>query len=206
MIINGVIAVVLGYLFGSIPTAYIVARLKTSKDVRQIGSGNLGGLNVFRQIGAWVALPVAIVDLGKGAAAVAIAHWLLGLSPLFVMLTGLAAVIGHNWMVWMKFSGGKGVGTMIGALSVVMPLYGYWQGLAIFLGIILVVLLITRNIALASASALIFLPLITWLGTKSWTATIFACILGIVVLIKFFPTARSTWAKSKTIGDFIFDR
>jgi len=206
MIINAIIAIVLGYLLGSIPTAYIVARLATRKDIRKMGGGNVGGLNVYREVGVWAAVAVAIVDLGKGAAAVAIAHWLLDLSPLFVLLAGLAAVIGHNWMVWMKFRGGKGMGAAIGALAVVMPLYGYWQGLPIFLGIIIVVLIITHNIALSMGTALVFLPLITWLGTKSLTATILAIALGVVILIKFLPTARAAWAKSRTKEEFIFDR
>ena len=206
MILKAIIAIVLGYLLGSIPTAYIVSRLATGKDIRQMGGGNVGGLNVFREIGFWAILPVVIVDLGKGAAAVAIAHWLLDLPPLFVLLAGLAAVIGHNWMVWLKFSGGKGIGATIGALAMVMPLYGYWQGLVIFLGIFVVVALITHNVAMASGTALLFLPLITWLGTKSLTATMIAIILGVAILIKFLPTARTNWAKSKTIGDFIFDR
>jgi len=206
MIINAIIAIVLGYLLGSIPTAYIVARLATGKDIRKMGGGNVGGLNVSREVGIWAILPVAIVDLGKGAAAVAIAYWLLDLSPLFVLLAGLAAVIGHNWMVWLKFSGGKGMGAAIGALAVAMPLYGYWQGIAIFLGIFVVVASITRNVALASATALVFLPLVTWLGTKSGTATILAIALGVVILIKFLPTARAAWAKSSTTREFIFDR
>jgi len=206
MIINTIIAIVIGYLLGSIPTAYIVARLTTSKDIRQMGGGNVGGLNVFREIGFWAILPVAIVDLGKGAAAVAIAHWLLDLPPLFVLLAGLAAVIGHNWMVWLKFSGGKGMGATIGALAMAMPLYGYWQGILIFLGIFVVIAIITRNVALASSTALVFLPLITWLGTQSLTATIVAIALGVVILIKFLPTARAAWAKSRTKEEFIFDR
>ena len=206
MIINPIIAIVLGYLLGSIPTAYIVARLTTSKDIRQMGGGNVGGLNAFREVGFWAIVPVAIVDLGKGAAAVAIAHWLLDLSPFFVLLAGLAAVIGHNWMVWLKFSGGKGMGATIGALAVAMPLYGYWQGIVIFLGIFVVVVLITRNVALASCTGLVFLPLITWLGTKSLTATSVAIALGVVILIKFLPTARAAWAKSRTKEEFIFDR
>jgi len=206
MIMNEAIAILLGYLLGSIPTAYIVTRLATGQDIRQMGGGNVGGLNTFREVGYWAVLPVAVIDLGKGAAAVAIAYWLLDLPPLFVLLAGLAAVIGHNWMVWLGFKGGKGMGATIGALAVVMPLYGYWQGLAIFLSIWVVVALITRNIALASATSLVFLPLITWLGTKSLTATMVAIALGVVILVKFLPTARATWARSETIGDFIFNR
>ena len=206
MIIDAIIAIVLGYLLGSIPTAYLVARLATGKDIRQMGGGNVGGLNVFREVGFWAVVPVAIVDLGKGAAAVAIAHWVLDLPPLFVLLAGLAAVIGHNWMVWLKFSGGKGMGAALGAMGLAFPLYGYWQGIAIFLGIFVAVALITHNIALASGTSLVFLPLITWLGTKSLTATLVAIILGIIILIKYIPTARASWARSETIRDFIFDR
>jgi glycerol-3-phosphate acyltransferase PlsY len=204
-VVTGIIVIVIGYLLGSIPSAYIATRLARGKDVRQLGGGNVGGLNVYREVGAWPALVVAIVDFGKGAAAVAIAHWLLDLSPTFVMLAGLAAVIGHNWMVWLRFSGGKGMGVTIGALAVTMPLYGYWQGLLILLGIILIPFIITRNVALSMGTSLLFLPLIIWLSTKSGTATIMVIILGLVIAIRFFPTARAAWAKAEARKDFIFD-
>ena len=124
-IVTGFIAIIIGYLLGSIPSAYIAARLATGKDIRQLGGGNVGGLNVFREVGPWSALAVGIVDIGKGTAAVAIAHWLLAVPPLFVLLAGLAAVVGHNWIVFLKFSGGKGMGPAIGALATVLPLYQY---------------------------------------------------------------------------------
>jgi len=126
VVVSEIIAVVLGYLLGSIPTAYIATRVATGKDIRQLGGGNVGGLNTFREAGLRAALAVGIVDLGKGAAAVAIAYWLLGVPQLFVMLTGLAAAIGHMWMVFLKFSRGKGMGATFGALAILMPLYGYW--------------------------------------------------------------------------------
>ena len=76
-VITGIVVIVIGYLLGSIPSAYIAARLVTGKDIRQLGGGNVGGLNTYREVGIWPALAVGIVDLGKGAAAVAI-HSLLG--------------------------------------------------------------------------------------------------------------------------------
>ena len=206
MIVNEAIAIIIGYLLGSIPTAYLVTRLVKGKDIRQLGGGNVGGLNVFREVGRWPALAVGIVDVGKGAAAAAIAYWLLGVPQLFVLLAGLAAVIGHNWMVWLKFSGGKGMGATIGALAVILPVYGYWQGMVIFLGVVLIPFIITRNVALSMGIGLLLLPLITWLGIKSGTATIMSIILGLVIAIKFFPTARAAWAKAEGKGDFIFDR
>ncbi len=205
MLVNEIMAIVIGYLLGSIPSAYIATRLAAGKDIRQMGGGNVGGLNTYREVGAIPALGAGIVDVGKGAAAVAIAYWLLHVPHLFVLLAGLAAVVGHMWMVFMKFSGGKGMGATFGALAVVMPLYGYWQGLLIFLVIILIPIIITHNVALSMGIGLVFLPLIIWLGTESGSATILAIILGIVVAIKFLPTARAALAKSETKKDFIFD-
>jgi len=204
--INEALAIVIGYLLGSIPSAYIVTRLVRSKDIRELGGGNVGGLNVFREVGIWSAVVVAIIDVGKGMATIAIAYWLLDLATTFVMLAGMAAVIGHNWMVWLKFSGGKGMGAVIGALAIGMPLYGYWQGFLIFVAIILITFVITRNVALSMGTSLLSLPFIIWLGTNSVTATIMVIIIGLIIAIKFLPTARTAWAKTEAKKDFIFDQ
>jgi len=204
-IVTGFIAIIIGYLLGSIPSAYIATRLVKGKDIRQLGGGNVGGLNVFREVGPWPALVAGIVDLGKGAAAVAIAYWLLALPPLFVLLAGLASVIGHNWMVFLKFSGGKGMGATFGALAVLLPVYGYWQGLLILFGIILIPFIITRNVALSMGIGLLSLPFIIWLGMNSGIGIIMAVMVGLVIGIKFLPTAIAALAKSKTKKDFIFD-
>ncbi len=202
--VSEIIAVVLGYLLGSIPSAYIATRIATGKDIRQMGGGNVGGLNTYREVGAKPALAVGIIDLGKGAAAVAIAYWLLDVPQLFVMLAGLAAAVGHMWMVFLKFSGGKGMGPTFGALAVLMPVYGYWYGFVIFTAVILVPFVITRNVALSMGISILFLPLIIWLITQSELATVLVIILGVLVGIKFLPTARAAWAKSETKKDFIF--
>jgi glycerol-3-phosphate acyltransferase PlsY len=211
--VNGIIAVVLGYLLGSIPTAYIATRVAMGKDVRQLGGGNVGGLNVYREVGLVPAAVVGIVDVGKGAAAVAIAQWLLDVSPPFVLAAALAAVVGHNWMVFLKFSGGKGMGATIGALFVLLPLYGYSLGLAFFFGVILIPFIITRNVALSMGVGLLSLPFIGWLGVKSPPPgysqaefIIFAIVLGLVILVKFIPTARVTAARTRSVKGFVFDR
>ena len=209
MIINGIIAIFLGYLLGSIPSAYIAARLATGKDIRQMGGGNGGGLNTYREVGLWPAVAVGIVDLGKGTAAVAIAYWVLALTDLtqpWVLAAGLAAVIGHNWMVWLKFSGGKGMGAAIGVLAVLMPLYGYWQGPLIFLGIVSIPFFITRNVALSMGIGLVTVPFIGWLGMKSGLFVTWSIVTGVVIGLKFLPTAIAAWAKSKDKKEFIFNR
>ena len=204
--VNGVIAVVLGYLLGSIPSAYIATRVATGKDVRRLGGGNVGGLNVYREVGAIPAAVAGIVDLGKGAAAVAIAQWLLDVSQPFVLAAAVAAVVGHNWMFWLKFSGGKGMGAAIGALVVLLPVYGYPWGLAIFFGIVLIPFVVTRNVALSMGVGLLSLPFIGWLGMKSTPFIIFSIVLGLIILVKFIPTARLALARTGSKKDFVFDR
>jgi len=203
-VVNEIIAVVIGYVLGSIPSAYIATRIATGRDIRQMGGGNVGGLNTYLEVGAKPALAVGIVDMGKGAAAVAIAYWLLDVPQLFVMLAGLAAVIGHMWMVFLKFSGGKGMGTTFGALAVLMPIYGYWYGFLIFLGIIIIPFIITRNVALSMGIGILSLPLTIWLITQARLATTLVIVLGVLVGIKFLPTARAALARSETKKDFIF--
>lgn len=204
--VSGVIAVVLGYLLGSIPTAYLATRLATGKDIRRLGGGNVGGLNTFREVGFIPFVAVAIVDVGKGTAAVAIAQWWLDVAEPFVLAAALAVVVGHSWMVFLKFSGGKGMGPTVGALFILLPLYGYPLGLAFFFGIILIPYVITRNVALSMGIGLLSLPFISWLGVESMPFTIFSIILGLIILIRFLPTARANWVRTENKRDFIFDR
>ena len=96
------------------------------------------------------------------------------------------------------------MGATFGALAVLMPVYGYWYGFLIFLVAILIPFVITRNVALSMGIGILFLPLIVWLITQAELATILAIILGLLVAVKFLPTARAAWAKSRTKKDFIF--
>jgi acyl phosphate:glycerol-3-phosphate acyltransferase len=199
------LAIIIGYLLGTIPTAYLVTRLWKGYDIRQLGGGNVGFMNVFREIGIAPALVVAIVDLGKGAAAVAIARWWLDAPDTFVLLAGLAAVIGHNWMPWLKFTGGKGMAASIGALVVLFFAYGYPLQLGIFLIIILIPLAITRNMALSMALGLISLPFIVWFSSYSGYATVMSVVLFLLIAVKFWPTMMAALQKSRGTKDFVFD-
>ena len=196
-------AIITGYLLGCIPSAYIAGRLVKGKDIRQMGGGNVGALNTFKEVGRLAGIAVLLADIAKGAAAVAIARWLLDVPQLLVLGAGLAGIVGHNWSIFLKFTGGKGMATSIGTLVILMPLYGYWQGLLIFLGITAIGLIITYNVALSTGIAFLCLPFIAWLGTKSEPFIIFTIISGLVIALKFLPTARAAWAKSDGIKDFI---
>jgi glycerol-3-phosphate acyltransferase PlsY len=208
-VVTGIIALVIGYVLGSTPTAYIATRLATGEDIRRLGGGNVGGLNAYREVGLWPALVVGIVDLGKGTASVAIAYWILGLTDLtqpWTLGAGLGAVIGHNWMLWLKFRGGKGMGSAIGSLVILLPLYGFWPGILIFFGVVLIPVIITRNVALSMSVGLLSLPFIGWLGVKSGVFVGWSVVLGLIIGLKFLPTARAAWTKNTGKKDFIFDR
>lgn len=207
-VVTGVIAILTGYLLGSLPSAYLLTRWDTGKDIRRMGGGNVGGLNTLREVGLWPAITVIVLDVAKGVAPVAIAYWVLGLSLTqpWVLLAGLASVLGHNWMLWLKFSGGKGMATTIGVLAIAMPLYGYWPGILIFLGVIAIPLAITHNVALSTGTGLLATPFIAWLGIKSGLFTVWSVATGLIIALRFLPTARAAWKRSANKKDFFFDR
>ena len=198
------IVIIIGYFLGSNPTAYIITRLKTGKDIRKLGGGNVGGLNTLKEVGLIPAIIVTLIDISKGAAVVAITHWALHLDRPYILLAAIATIIGHNWMVWLKFNGGKGMGASIGVLVIIMPIYGYSLGLAIFSVIVAIPLLLTSNIALSMGLGLLSLPFIFWLGgTHSGMLVIWSVVMGLIIAAKFTPTALRALAKTKNIKDFI---
>ena len=148
--------VVLGYLLGSIPTAYIAGRVLKGVNIRQVGDGNVGAANAFRQLGAKVGVAVGIIDAGKGALAVLIAQ-AASLPLAAVLFTGAAAVVGHNWPIFIGFRGGRGESTTIGVLLTTIT-----QPILILAGPALLALFMFRNVILASCVLFIPLPLVCW--------------------------------------------
>ena len=162
-------------------------------------------MNVFREVGIAPALVVVFIDIAKGVAAIAIAKWGLNTSDAFVLLAGLAAVIGHNWMPWLKFTGGKGMATAIGIIITLFLAYGYPLQLGIFIFIVLIPIVITHNVALSMALGLIALPFIVWFGSHSAFAAIMAAVLFIISFIKFLPTALLSIKNSRRKRDLVID-
>lgn len=112
--------VVVAYLLGSIPTAYIIARLARGIDLRLVGSGNVGGSNVYEHVGLWALLVVGVVDIGKALVPTALALG-LGYGWGIAGATGLAAMIGHSWSLYLRFTGGRGLGPLTGLMLVLAP-------------------------------------------------------------------------------------
>ncbi|MDZ7266985.1 MAG: glycerol-3-phosphate 1-O-acyltransferase PlsY [candidate division KSB1 bacterium] len=157
------------YLAGSFPTAILVGRLLRGSDfdIRNEGSGNAGGTNVFRVLGWQAGLAVMLVDVFKGFAAT---HWISRWQPLgtphidatvLPIVAGVAAVLGHIWTVFAGFRGGKGVGTAAGMILALYPLAAL-----VCLVIFIVVVYATRYVSLGSMLAAVSLPVVLLLVQK----------------------------------------
>jgi glycerol-3-phosphate acyltransferase PlsY len=148
--------VILGYLLGSIPTGYIAGRIFRKVDIRRVGDGNMGAQNAFRQLGAKTGVVVGLIDAAKGALAILIAQ-AANLPQIAVLLAGAAAVIGHNWPVFLRFRGGRGEATTIGVLLATIT-----QPMLILAAPTILTLVIWRNVTLASAVLFVPLPFVCW--------------------------------------------
>ncbi len=111
------------YLLGSIPSSYVIVRLVAGEDIRRIGSGNPGTMNVRDHVGWKPAIVVGALDVGKGAAAVGLAYW-AGLGDIEAILAGMMAVAGHDWSIFLRLHGGNGTGATVGALLALLPAPG----------------------------------------------------------------------------------
>jgi glycerol-3-phosphate acyltransferase PlsY len=144
--------VVISYLLGSVPFGLIVTRLAGLGDVRQFGSGNIGSTNVWRVAGFKVAVWVFVGDIGKGVLAVLLAKYyvtnysLILVGPdLFYVICAVAAIVGHIFPIYLRFKGGKGVNTALGAIATLLPIESL-----ISIGVFLLIVLIFRYVSLGS--------------------------------------------------------
>ena len=150
--------VVLSYLLGSIPNGLLVGRLR-GVDIRRHGSGNIGATNVFRVLGKGPGIGVFLLDAGKGLLAVRLAMAMApsGSTEIFGVIAAISCIVGHNFPVWLKFKGGKGIATSAGVLIGLLPMatlivFALWG----------LVFLSTRYVSLASILAALALPVVVW--------------------------------------------
>ncbi len=178
------LALICAYLIGSFPSAYLIARFRKGIDIRGVGSKNVGAMNVFYKVGFAEGILVLAVDIGKGAAAVALARW-LGVPMIAELFAGVAAVIGHSFPVWLKFRGGRGGATIIGILIFLMP----W-GIPFYLAIFGLVLLITRYPTLSYSVAFFCFPFIAWLIYHSGALVAFSIGILLLPVVKYIPRIK----------------
>ncbi len=142
------------YVVGSIPFGLIFSLVLFREDIRRMGSGNIGATNVLRNFGPIPFVAVLALDMGKGVAAV-LGGRALGLDPAWALLAGLCSIAGHNWSVFLRFKGGKGIATSGGVVLAAYPP----QVIAVVLGVFLLGVLSTRIMSVGSLAAAIAFPL-----------------------------------------------
>lgn len=155
-------ALVLAYLLGSIPFGYLLVKLKSGSDIREVGSGGTGATNVSRKAGKAAGILTLVLDALKGFAAVWLARWLGG-DAWTVAGAAVLAVVGHCFPVWLKFKAGKGVATGLGVFLAIVP----WAVLASFV-VFAVLFWRTRYVSLGSICAAATIPLWGWLQHRFW--------------------------------------
>lgn len=174
----------MGYLLGSIPTGFLVARAR-GVDIRTVGSGNIGATNAFRVLGKGWGIFVLLMDALKGWIAVQIgAHLVNQMFPGVALdnlriTAGVAAILGHNFTCWLRFKGGKGIATSAGVLIALVP----WA-LLIILSIFIILFVTTRYVSIGSIAASFMLPFATWFTTKDPRLTVVTGAMGALAILK----------------------
>jgi len=178
MVLKGILLCMLCYLIGGIPFGMILGLTLKKTDIRNYGSGNIGATNVLRTFGIKMALPTFILDFSKGMLAYFFAKT-IGLSEGWIIACGLAVILGHNWSVFLKFTGGKGVATTYGFMLVACP------KVCLFAIIIwLLVTLISRFVSLASLLSGVGLIIGCLIFKVSHFITIFCIIASALMFIR----------------------
>ena len=183
------IGLIAAYFLGSIPTAYIVGRLRKGVDIRQVGSRNMGAMNVFYNVGFFYGLLVLLTDVGKGAAAIALARW-LEVPIAAELIAGAIAVLGHSFPIWLRFRGGKGGAPLIGVFAFLMP----W-GLAIGFPIFVLLSLLTRFPTLSYSLALLTFPFVAWLIYNDGIYIIYSILMLLIPFIRYIPRIKEMRAR-----------
>ena len=177
----------LGYLIGSVPSAALVARLK-SRDIFAVGSSSMGAMNTARNLGWALGATVLLLDLGKGALASLIGLRLGALAgdPLYTpLVAGVGAVLGHLWSVWVGFRGGKGLATTLGVALPIYPLGGLYGLLTL-----LVLIALSRRVTFSTFVTALLYPFCVYLGVASaapttrTTVTLGAGVIALLIMLK----------------------
>ncbi len=181
-----VILIIAGYILGSIPLSYLVARAARGIDLRKQGTGQVGGGNLWRMTSHKLGLAVGIYDFLKGMLMVGIAS-ALGLDAGQQVIVGLAVIVGHNWPVFLRFHGGRGIATLFG-VAILLPILNPgevspWPTVIASL-IVIVVTLVFRTSPLSVLISTASLPLTTWLFGSPIAVIMAFLAIFVVVIIK----------------------
>ena len=199
------------YLLGSLPVSYLAAKLR-GIDLRQYGTGQVGAGNLWRMTSSWkLSLPIGFFDFGKGLVMV-LAAKSVGLDIAQQIVVGLAAIMGHNWSVFLRFTGGRGVGTAMGVI-LILPLMNNltpW-GIVASLNIIVVGVLIIRSTPVPILAAIAAVPIVSWRLHEPCPLTLGFLAIFLIMVTKRLTAQRvastvSTSRRQLLLNRLLFDR
>lgn len=173
-----VLFIVLSYLFGAVPTGYLAYKLSERKDIREFGSQNTGATNVMRLKGWKLAIPVVLVDVLKGFLPAFLALRLFG-DTRVALAASFVAVVGHCYPVYIRFRGGKGVATTVGAAAAIGPI-----PLLLCAAVFLVVVGMTRYVSLGSILAVTAFPILTLALGKGTETALWGLAIAVLVIFR----------------------
>jgi glycerol-3-phosphate acyltransferase PlsY len=199
---NYLLIAVLGYLIGSVPNGLLIGKNLYNVDLRQFGSKNIGATNAFRTLGLWPAFWVFLTDAAKGVIAVYLSSFLVG-TPIALLIGGIAAIVGHNWSIFLKFTGGRGVATGLGVIAVLVP-----HITAIIFLIWAIIVYFTRYVSLASIVAAVLVPIFMWFMDEKIEFLYFGILAALFVVGRHKPNIerllKGTELKIK-VGNILAD-
>ena len=177
------LVILVSYLLGNFQTSYLIGKIFMKSDIREFGSGNAGTTNALRVYGIKAAVATLFLDAAKGFVAVVIGRYFLG--EIGIYLSGVSVILGHDWPVFFKFKGGKGIATTIGLALIISPLSAL---ICIVIGVSIIAL--TRYVSLGTTSAIALWPLVSYilmvtdLYKLNYNFIIFAIILALIAIYK----------------------
>jgi len=200
-----ILLIIGAYLLGSVPAAYLVARWSRGIDIRKYGSGNVGASNILTVASKRWAVPVIIFDVGKGMLAVYVAQ-LIGLEVYQQAMIGVAAIIGHNWSIFLGFNGGRGGLTLLGVAFILVP------KLTLVLAVIPFTCLLFKQMPVGVLCAVTLLPIFSWFLRQPFnieeplSITIGSLAILLIVLIKRLTAPRTLVTASVSRGELFVNR
>jgi glycerol-3-phosphate acyltransferase PlsY len=206
MAIEFVLLLLGAYLLGSVPAAYLAGRWSRGIDIRKYGSGNVGATNLLGLTSKWITIVVIILDLGKGIIMIWAAQ-LVGLDIAQQVAVGLVTIIGHNWPVFLRFSGGRGLLTILGIALFLPVINGLisWEIISFF-ALAAIFFFTIHSIPLGTGTGIAAMPLASWIADEPLPMTLGFLAMFLLMVIRRLTAPKTSVTASVPSRELVFNR
>jgi len=211
MVAEFTLLIIGSYLLGSVPTAYLAGKAYSGIDVRRSGSGNIGASNLLTITSKRITAPVIFFDLTKGMVFVLVA-WAIGLGAAQQIIIGIAATIGHNWPIFLRFNGGRGILTTAGVAFLIPWLNGFWPwAVAASCGLVLISVIATHSTVTGVGTGIAAMPLVSWIAGDPFPYTMGLLAMLLIMVFRRLtvprdPAFASVGYRQLILNRLFFDR